>query len=226
MHIPDGILPLSVGLAGYGLAALGTGYALHKIRQKEDPRSDVPKAALFTAAFFVASLIHIPIPPTSVHLILGGLMGVVLGFYAMPAIVIGLFFQAAMFQHGGLTTLGINACLVGIPALLSHFLFNLRHQRDWSNKPVVVTTLSFLGGSLGVLLTTIMATFLLLSMLPAHLDHDVARTGIYVMAFSHLPLALIEGIITAMVVTFLLRVKPELLKSETNHVKSDSHIDM
>ncbi|QGG46243.1 cobalt transporter CbiM [Heliorestis convoluta] len=211
MHIPDGILPLSVSLAGYGLAAAGTAYALRKIGQQDDPRAGVPKAALFTAAFFVASLIHIPIPPTSVHLILGGLMGVMLGYYAMPAILIGLFFQATMFQHGGITTLGINACLVGIPALASHFLFQLRHRPSWRKNKTLLGVLGFLGGSVGVLLTTVMATFLLLTMLPAHLNNEVIRAGVYVMALSHLPLALIEGAITAMVVTFLLRVKPSLL---------------
>ena len=69
-------------------------------------REGVPKASLLTAAFFVASWIHIPVPPTSVHLVLNGLVGAALGYYAFPAILIGLFFQAVMFQHGGLTTPG------------------------------------------------------------------------------------------------------------------------
>ena len=115
MHIPDGVLPVSVTAGGYAATVAITWYSVHKINQKENPREDIPKAALLAAAFFVASLIHIPVPPTSVHLVLSGLLGVTLGYFAFPAILIGLFFQAVMFQHGGLTTLGINAVISRLP---------------------------------------------------------------------------------------------------------------
>ena len=85
MHIPDGILPVTVCAAGYAATAAATWYSLRKINEQENPQASVPKAAMLTAAFFVASWIHIPIPPTSVHLVLNGLLGVLLGYYAFPA---------------------------------------------------------------------------------------------------------------------------------------------
>ena len=75
MHIPDGILPMTVSAAGFVVTGAATWYSLRKINQQEDPQASIPKAALLTSAFFVASWIHVPIPPTSVHLVLNGLAG-------------------------------------------------------------------------------------------------------------------------------------------------------
>jgi len=120
MHIPDGILPVPVTGAGYAATVATTWYSIRRIKQKENPREDIPKASLLTAAFFVVSWIHIPVPPTSVHLVLNGLLGALLGYYAFPAILIGLFFHAVMFGHGGLTTLGVNVILLtNLPADLN-----------------------------------------------------------------------------------------------------------
>ena len=81
MHVPDGMLPLPVTLAGHAASAALVGFCIYKIKQRGDPRDDIPKAALLAAAFFSASLIQIPIPPASVHLVLGGLLGAVLGAF-------------------------------------------------------------------------------------------------------------------------------------------------
>ena len=64
-----------------------------------------------TAAFFVASLIHVSIGPTSVHLLLNGLLGVIVGRRAPLAVLLGLTLQAVLFGHGGFTTIGVNTCV-------------------------------------------------------------------------------------------------------------------
>jgi cobalt/nickel transport system permease protein len=106
VHIPDGILPAQVCAAGYAITGVATWYSLRQINRRPEPAAEVPKASLLTAAFFVASSIYIPVPPASVHLILNGLLGVVLGYFAFPAILIGLFFQALVIGHGGLPPWG------------------------------------------------------------------------------------------------------------------------
>ncbi|NEP84673.1 MAG: cobalt transporter CbiM, partial [Okeania sp. SIO3B3] len=169
MHIPDGILPIAVTAGGYAVTTAATWYAMKQINKSENPRADVPKAALLTAAFFVASWIHIPVPPTSVHLLLSGLLGVVLGWYAFPAILIGLFFQAVMFQHGGLTSLGVNAAMLGIPALMGHFLFQ---QYRWfgAENRTAMGIFAFLGGSGALAISTVVAFTLLITTIPGTLD--------------------------------------------------------
>jgi len=210
MHIPDGILPLPVTGTGYAATAATAWYSIHRIRQKEDYRQDIPKASLLTAAFFVASWIHIPIPPTSVHLVLNGLLGALLGYYAFPAILIGLFFQAVMFGHGGLTTLGINAVIMGLPAIIAHYIFRLRKWGSGDNRKKT----GFFGFLAGVVATGIsVAIFvgILLTNLPAELNVVSERAAVITLATAHIPVIFIEGAITSLVTSFLWRVRPGML---------------
>lgn len=212
MHIPDGIVPASVAAAGYVAAAGVTWLSLRKVEaQHANPRDGIPKASLLTAVFFISSLVHIPVPPSSVHLMLGGLMGVVLGWYAFPAVLVGLFFQALMFQHGGLTTLGLNACIIGLPALLAHLVYH--YGGRWSgSRPGIRAVLAFVSGSLAVATGSLIAATVIFFTVPAYLDATVEQAAITGFVVAHLPLAAIEGMFTSAVVVFLLKVKPTLLE--------------
>jgi cobalt/nickel transport system permease protein len=214
MHIADGFLPVGVCVAGYGTAALLTGYALRKINRLDNPQQHIPRASMMAAAFFVVSWIHIPVPPTSVHLILNGLLGVVLGYYAVPAILVGLFFQAVMFQHGGLTTLGVNATMMGLPALLCYHLFHF-HRFAGSNNRVAIGFFGFLAGGMGIGIATLIFWTLLITTLPTTIQADMEKAALMTMVVAHIPLMILEGIVTAMVVLFLSRVKPEIIEMST-----------
>ena len=212
MHIPDGILTPEVIIGGYVTAGALTAFSLRKINQQADPEANVPKAALMTAAFFVASWIHIPIPPTSVHLVLNGILGVVLGWYAMPAILVGLFLQAVMFQHGGLTTLGVNATMMGFPALIAFGIFQLRTY--FNLKSVLYTNIfAFLGGAIGLGLAALIAFTLLVTSIPTYIDVATEQAAITTLTIAHIPLAIIEGIFTVLIISFLLRVRPDMVES-------------
>ena len=69
MHIPDGMLSPTVCLAGYGVTFLATSFSIKRINSTEASTRDIPKASLLTAAFFLVSLISIPVPPASIHLL-------------------------------------------------------------------------------------------------------------------------------------------------------------
>jgi ABC-type Co2+ transport system permease subunit len=96
---------------------------------------EIPRVAALTAAFFVVSQIHVPFPGESAHLLLNGLVGVILGWRAGLAIPIGLFLQMALFTHGGWTTLGVNSCVMGLPALLAWLLFAGLRRLPWIRSP-------------------------------------------------------------------------------------------
>ncbi|MDD5642485.1 MAG: energy-coupling factor ABC transporter permease, partial [Syntrophales bacterium] len=98
MHISEGVLSPAVLAGGAGLAVVGTAIGLKKMDYEA-----IPRVAILSAAFFVASLIHVPVGPVGLHLVLNGLMGLLLGWVAVPAILIALFLQALLFQFGGLT---------------------------------------------------------------------------------------------------------------------------
>jgi cobalt/nickel transport system permease protein len=239
MHIPDGILPAQLCVAGYAIASPIAWYSLRQIKRQPDPTSGIPKASLLTAAFFVASSIHIPIPPASIHLMLNGMLGALLGYYAFPAILIGLVFQAILIGHGGLTTLGINALIMGAPALLAYLIFRLRYplamrlgnsvtnrihsllvraRLSQVSKPaenrlsVANGILAFLAGAIGPAGGILIFFVILITNIPAGFDPATERAAIYGLSLAHIPLALIEGAFTTMLVLFLQRVKPELLE--------------
>lgn len=168
---------------------------------KKTEISDVPKVAVMTAAFFVASLIHVKIGPTSSHLVLNGLLGAVLGIAAFPSIFAALIFQAIMYQHGGLTTLGVNALIMGIPALISGLIFRYRS----SGSTVLRGVRAFISGSASVMLSAAGAALYLITA-----GKEFYSTAKIVM-YMNIPVAVIEGAATVFIVSFLVKVKPDIL---------------
>ena len=211
MHIPDGFLPPQVCLAGYALTGGVTWYSLQQIKRDRFTQANIPKASLLTAAFFVASLVSIPVPPTSVHLIFNGLMGAVLGYYAFPAILIGLFFQAVMFQHGGMSTLGINAIIIGTPAIAGYHLFRQREHLP-GKRQILTKMLSFAAGAGALLLSAAMFAILLIGFISPDLNANAERTAILLSLSGYGIQAVVEGLFSVMLISFLEQVKPELLK--------------
>ncbi len=130
VHIPEQVLtgPWLVGSFLFaGLLALRGAWRMHE--------DEIPQAALLTALFFVASSIHVRLGPSSVHLLLNGLVGAVLGWRAAIALPVGLFLQAALLGHGSYSTLGVNACVMVLPALFAGLLFGRLRGVAWSRRP-------------------------------------------------------------------------------------------
>ena len=213
MHIPDGLLPPSICIAGYAITGGITWFSLRKINQQPNHHQQIPKASLLTAAFFVSSLIHIPIPPFSIHLVLNGMMGLILGFYAFPAILIGLLFQTIFFQHGGLSTLGINAVIMGVPSLLAYYFWSWR-KISLFNNPFAYNLLAFFSASASIFLSALIFVFITLNNIAPDLDIDTEKTAILTSLIGYGIQAVIEGILTVMLINFLTRVKPEIVENQ------------
>lgn len=212
MHIPDGFVPPQLCIIGYGASGFITWQCLRQIKRHSDPGTQLPKASLLTAAFFVASSIQIPLPPMSLHLVLSGLLGVMLGYYAFLAILIGLFFQALFLGHGGFSTMGVNAIIIGVPALLAHGIFQLQHWLPRSIKSSLRFGFTgFLAGSMGMALAVALFISLLIFTVPMGFDAATERAALLTLGIAHGPLILVEGVFTALLVTFLQKTKPELL---------------
>jgi len=198
MHISDGVLSFPVCAGGYAAAGGIIAVTIRKI--KED---DIPRVAVMTSAFFVASLIHVPLGPTSVHLILNGLVGIILGPAAFVSIFVGLVLQAFLFQHGGITTIGVNAIMMGTPALLAYKLFSLKEKFNFR---AIEFIFGALAGAMGVFLGTVILALALITTGGEFMG--VARYAV----LAHLPIMVIEGIITGFIASFLMKVKPEILR--------------
>jgi cobalt/nickel transport system permease protein len=202
MHISEGVLSAPVLISGAVIAAGGVGIGVKKLDYDR-----IPQVAVLSSAFFVASLVHVPIGPSSVHLILNGLLGLLLGWAAFPAIVIALFLQAVLFQFGGLTTLGVNTVTMGLPAVLCYLVFR---KGVMSEQPKVSMVSSFCCGAGAVFVAGILVALALMS------TGKSFSAAAKLIVIAHLPVMAIEGIITMLCVKFLKKVKPEVL--EVTHV--------
>ena len=197
MHISDGVLGTEFLVGGYAAAAVGISVSLRRFDE-----SRAPALGVITSLFFAASSLKLPLPPTSVHLILNGLLGIVLGSLAWPCIAVALFFQFLAMGHGGLTTLGVNVAVLGVGASCSHLLFRVVARRE----SVRVTCFAaFLGGTLSVVISSVLVALVLYTA-----SAEFVPVGWFIVT-SHLVIALLEGLLTASAVGFILKVKPELL---------------
>lgn len=199
MHISDGVLSPQVWVSGYVI----TGALATYILTKKTDISEIPKLSVITAAVFVASLIHIPVGPTSVHLILSGLAGITLGLAAFPAILVALILQAFLFQHGGITTIGINTVNMGLPALAAYGVFLAVTRTNIKGK---YTIFGGLAGGIAIALGIALLSLCLLST-GEYLEYVVP----YVVV-AHLPVVAIEAIVVGAFAGFMVRVRPQLLK--------------
>lgn len=198
VHIADGILAPEVWVTGFIITGLILVYVL-----KRTPVEEIPKISLVTSAVFIASLIHIPIGPTSVHLILAGLAGILLGRASFPAIFIALMLQAFLFQHGGITTLGINTLNIGVPALISSgiFIVGVNHTKI-KNK---IMLFGALAGGVAIVLAIILTSIMLL------ISGDEFWGIIIILMIAYLPVIVIEAMLVGGIAKFLAKVKPEML---------------
>ena len=196
VHISEGVLSGPVLAGGAVVCAAGLALGLKKIDYDK-----LPRVALLSAVFFVASLIHLPVGPSSVHLVLNGLVGILLGWASVPALFVGLALQAILFQFGGLTVLGVNTVNVALPAVLCYYLFAPFLRRE-GKVPLLVA--SFAAGAISILLTAgLTALSLQLS------GEDLSNAAVAILV-AHVPSMVLEGVITALAVVFLKKVRPEL----------------
>ncbi|PRY26177.1 cobalt/nickel transport system permease protein [Aliiruegeria haliotis] len=196
MHIVDGALSNPVVIGGAVLAVGGLAQGLRHL-----PMEKIPVAGMLSAAFFVASLIHVPIGPSSVHLVLNGLAGLVLGWAAFPALFVGLLLQAVFFGFGGLTVLGVNTVIIAGPAVLVGLALGRRIQTA-SLKGAAVW--GAIGGALAIALTTLFVALALT------LTGDEFIPAARLVFLAHIPVMAIEALLTGAAVYLAKQVKPEL----------------
>jgi cobalt/nickel transport system permease protein len=197
MHISEGVVSGPVLISGACLAAVGTALGLRKLDYDR-----VAHAGMLAAAFFVASLIRIPLGPSSIHLILNGIVGLLLGWGAFPAIFVALTLQAVFFQFGGITTLGVNTLIMALPAVLSYFLF-----RHWTLRG----SESSLTGAFGCGSSSVLLSAIALGLALIFTEEEFLEVSA-MLVVAHLPVMIIEGTITAFCVAFLKKVQPALLR--------------
>jgi cobalt/nickel transport system permease protein len=200
MHIADGILSAPVLFSGAAFSLVGIGYGLQRLDYER-----IPQVAVLSSAFFIASLIHLPIGFSSIHLVLNGLVGLILGWAAFPALAIALFLQAILFGFGGISSLGVNIFNMALPALLSFLCFHWAIQR--TRNETWQFLLGFMAGASAIILSTCLIS------LSLWLSGEGFLPVVQLTFIAHIPVMLVEGVITGFIITFLQQVRPELLSA-------------
>ncbi len=192
MHIADGILPTAWCAAGH-VVALG---AVVWLGRRVEPW-EVARMGMMSATCFVISMVHFPLLGTTVHLGLLGLTGILLGGRSFPVIFTTLLFQALLFQHGGLLSLGVNALNLGLGALLAAFVWKVPQLPSGLRAAVA----GFVGAFLPALL------------LVAEFQAIGYGKGFAAITAVYLAVACAEAAITVTAISFFRHAKPALLES-------------
>lgn len=201
MHLSEGVLHSSTLLIGAVGAVLGLAIGLKKMTGDK-----LALTALFSAAFFVASTIHIPVGIGSVHLILNGIAGLFLGWRVFPAFLIALTLQALMFSFGGLAVLGVNLCIMALPAVVVRLCVFPWLKANFCRQRLIVS--GILSGVIGVGGAALLASCVL-AFDGSNQYHDL----ISLLLVSHLPVFVVDSLISVGVLLTLAKMLPSTFEN-------------
>ncbi|WP_214108540.1 energy-coupling factor ABC transporter permease [Acrocarpospora catenulata] len=209
MHVPDGFFTASVSVAAGVVAAAGVGVALRNARQELDDRA-APMAGLVAAFIFAVQMLNFPVAAgTSGHLLGGALAAILVGPYtAVLCMAVVLLVQGFFFADGGLTALGVNITLMGIvTAAVAWGVFRLIVRAAPGNRAAVVA------GSFVAALVSVPASALTFAALFAVGGTAPIDAGAVAAAMGgvHVLIGIGEGLITAVTVSSVLAVRPDLV---------------
>jgi cobalt/nickel transport system permease protein len=216
MHLSEGVLQWPVLLSTATVAGAGVIWGLRSL-----PVERLPQAAVLTAIFFVGGTIHVPIGIASVHLVLSGLLGLLLGWAVFPVLLVGLLLQAVLLSFGGFTVLGANLLILGLPAALVGSVLRPRLARllgdcrqDAGAKLGGVLRLSLamwlagLAAALSLLGSMMLAAFFLWWS-----GGERFWPLISLLSVAHVPALLVDALITALAISALIRMAPDVCQS-------------
>jgi cobalt/nickel transport system permease protein len=209
MHVPDGFLTNRIAVSLDVLSGATILYASRRLKLELSARI-IPIMGVLSAFVFAAQMLNFPVfGGTSGHLIGGALLGIVLGpmaaFLTMATVIIA---QALFLQDGGLVALGANLFNIGaIPVFSGYLLFSLLGSPDKPGKRMPIA--GFVAGWGSVVLAAAACA--------VQLDLSAAiplKLGLPAMTGYHAVIGIVEGLLTAGVLSLLVRVRPDLLKRE------------
>ena len=200
MHIMEGYLPVkfSIGWIVASLPFVLLGMKSIKTKLNENPRN-ITLIAMAGAFIFVISSLKIPSVTGSCSHMTGTGLGAIL-FGPLSVSVLGLtvlLFQALLLAHGGITSIGANTfsmCIAG--PIVSFLIYKLCIKMKLSRRVGI-----FLGAMLGDIITYCVTSIQLAMAFPSQ-DGGVMVSAVKflgVFAPTQLPLAIIEGILTVII---------------------------
>ena len=216
MHIPDGFLdPITIivlWIIVILIMILGY-FKMGKIFQKEDSEKLIPYIGVLAAVIFAFQFVNYPIPGgTSGHLVGGTLVAVILGPWASLIVLFLILVIQSLFGDGGIIALGANVFNMGVIGGIIGFYFVVFFikvlNKTSLKKEVKVTISTAIGSYLSIILASLMCGIEISIA-------GVSIAAIPVMVFLHSIIGLGEGIISALIIFFIYKTKPNFILTES-----------
>lgn len=220
MHVPDGFINAQVS-AATGVISLGTLWVY--VRNAKNLVADklIALTGMMSALIFVLQMINFPIAAgTSGHLLGGALAVIVLGpSLGIICISIVVVIQSLLFADGGLSALGVNVLNMAIITSLTGWLTITFWKKLFGDSQFTLISGSVIAGLLSVVFSSI--AFVMEYAIGGTVSVPLGSVLI-AMISTHLFIGLGEGIITALIISLLLRVRSDLVYANTKKNKSNS----
>lgn len=218
MHIPDGLLdPITtIVLWIVTIAILILGYfRMSKMFEKEDSEKMIPYIGVLAAVIFAFQFVNYPVPGgTSGHLVGGTLVGVILGPWASVIVLFLILVIQSLFGDGGITALGPNAFNMGIIGGIVGFYIVVLLVRLFNKtslkKELKVTIATAIGSYIAIVLASFICGIEI--GIGGAIPMEIA---IPAMVFWHLIIGIGEAIISALIVFYIYKTKPDFILTES-----------
>ena len=213
MHMADALLSPAVGGIMTAASAAAVVYSAVKIKKDELGEKKLPVMAVAGAFVFAAQMINFTIPGTGSSGHIGGgilLASMLGGFPALLTLAAVLIIQCLFFADGGLLALGCNVFNIGvIPCLLAYpLIYKPIMKKGFSYKRIMLASIVsvVVGLQLG-------AFAVVLQTLASGVTELPFGTFLVMMQPIHLAIGVVEGIVTAAILSFVYRMRPEIMES-------------
>jgi len=231
MHIPDGYLSPQTYIPLIGIFVGVAAVSVKKVKKEVSAR-DIPYLGMAAAFSFIIMMFNLPVPGgTTGHAVGSAVIAILFGPWAATiAVSVALIIQAFIFGDGGITAIGANCFNMAVfMSFVAYYIFKLLGKRSAGNKRIFFS--AFISGYLSLVMTSILAAveFGIQPMIASdnygkalYCPYDLS-IAIPAMAIEHLLIfGIIEGIITAIIVSYFLRNEPGLIYAFRKGGKNDN----
>lgn len=207
MHIPDGFLSLNTWLPTWIISIGWIWYSIKRVMGRLKDKT-VPLMGVTSAFIFAGQMLNFPVAGgTSGHLLGGVLAAILLGPYAGAVVIsVVLIVQCLIFQDGGITALGANILNMAIIGTMGGYLVKKVSGTIFAKKVS------------GTILATAIASWFSVVIASSACAIELAISGtsplkivLPAMVGIHMLIGIGEAIITCLVISFIQKVRPDLL---------------
>ena len=218
MHIPDGLLdPITtIVLWIVTIAIMILGYfRMGKMFEKEDSEKMIPYIGVLAAIIFAFQFVNYPVPGgTSGHLVGGTLVAVILGPWASVIVLFLILIIQSLFGDGGITALGANTFNMGIIGGIVGFYLVILFVRLLNNTSLKKELKVTIATAIGSYIAIVLASFI------CGIEIGISGTSpieiaVPAMVFWHILIGIGEAIISALIVFYIYKTKPDFITTES-----------